>query len=213
MFNKLFKNHTFKLMGTAVLLAAVAVSALFVASPASAHCDSEKGPVAKAALKSLDSGEVKYVLAYVQPEAEAELTAAFKQALAARKAGGSAKDIADRYFMETAVRLHRLGEGAAYTGLTDEATPQSILTADQALASGSMDGIYKMMDAAIKKGLEEKYQAVVKAREEAAHLGTVEALREQAEAELIFEKYVYEMYTAASAASPHAEGQTTGHTH
>jgi hypothetical protein len=213
MFTVLFGKRTFKLMGIAVVLVAVAFTALFSATPASAHCDSEKGPVAKAAIKSLDTGEAKYILAYVQPEAEAELTTAFKQALAARKAGGTTKELADRYFMETAVRLHRMGEGAPYTGVTDEVTPQSILTADKAMASGSMDGVYKMLDAAIMKGVEEKYQAVLKAREEAEHLGTVEALREQAEAELIFEKYIYELYTAARMEVPHAEGATTGHAH
>jgi hypothetical protein len=36
---------------------------------------------------------------------------------AARKAGGEAKELADLYFFETLVRVHRAGEGAAYTGL------------------------------------------------------------------------------------------------
>src|SRR5512140_3266446 len=145
MFANWNKHGTIRLLGVALLLMAVVASTLFVATPASAHCDSEKGPVARAAIKSLDTGDVKFALAYVQPEAEAELTTAFKQALAARKAGGSTRELVDQYFMETTVRLHRLGEGAPYTGLTNEVTPQSILTADKAMASGSMDGLYKML--------------------------------------------------------------------
>lgn len=213
MFSNGKKHGTIKLLGIALLLVAVATSTLFMPTPASAHCDSEKGPVARAAIKSLDTGDVKFALAYVQPEAEAELTTAFRQALAARKAGGSTRELVDQYFMETTVRLHRLGEGAPYTGLTDEVTPQAILVADKSMASGSMDGVYKMLDAAIQKGVEEKYHVVLEAREQAAKSGTVEALREQAEAELIFEKYIYELYTAAAAAAPHAEGATTGHAH
>ena len=42
---------------------------------------------------------------------------------------------------------------------------------------GSMDATYKMMDLAVKNGVAEKYDVVVKAREPAARLGMVEAYR------------------------------------
>jgi hypothetical protein len=162
--------------------------------------------VATAAHQALEKKDVKLILPYVQSESEIELTAAFKQALEVRKAGGSAKELADRYFIETAIRLHRAGEGAPYNGVTDETTPKAIVVADQAMASGSLDETYKLLDQAMKKGIQEKYEAVVHAREEAKRLGTVEAHRERVEAELIFEKYVYELFTLASAAEPPAEG-------
>lgn len=127
----------------------VMVSALFVGvlvlslaapRPARAHCDSEQGPVARAAHQALEKKDVKLILPYAQPQSEIELTAAFKQALEVRKAGGSAKELADRYFIETAIRLHRAGEGAPYVvGVTDETTPKAILVADKAMASGSLD--------------------------------------------------------------------------
>jgi hypothetical protein len=192
----------------AVLFVVVTVSALAIPKPAAAHCDSEKGPVATAAHQALEKNNVKLILPYVKPDAEIELTAAFKQALEVRKAGGKALELADRYFIETAVRLHREGEGAAYTGVTDEVTPKAILTADKAMASGSLDETYKMLGQQIKLGVQEKYNAVVKARKEAEKLGTVEAHRERVEAELIFEKYIYELSTLATAAEPHAEGAT-----
>lgn len=190
----------------AVVLAGVIVTVLSMPQPAQAHCDSEQGPVATAAHQALEKGNVNLVLPYVKPEAENELVAAFKQALAVRKAGGNAKELADRYFIETAIRLHRTGEGAPYTGVTDETTPKAILVADQAMATGSLDETYKLLDQQIKKGIQEKYETVVKAREESAKLGTVEAHRERVEAELTFEKYIYELSTLASAVNPPAEG-------
>ena len=194
----------------AVILSVLFISVLFLSlaapRPAQAHCDSEQGPVAAAAHQALEQGNVNLILPYVQPESEKELLAAFKQTLEVRRAGGSAKELADRYFIETAIRLHRAGEGAPYTGVTDETTPKAILTADQAMATGSLEQTYKLLDQQIKKGIQEKYEAVVKARAEAEELGTVEAHRERVEAELIFEKYIYELSTLASAAQPPAEG-------
>jgi hypothetical protein len=159
-----------------------------------------------AAHQALEKGDIKLVLPYVKPDAEKELTAAFKQAREVRKAGGDARELADRYFVETAIRLHRAGEGAPYTGVTDETTPKAILVADQAMATGSLDEVYKLLDPELKNGIREKYEAVVKARTEAQELGTVEAHRERVEAELMFEKYIYEVFTLISAEQPHAEG-------
>ena len=213
MFAKLWNNPSVKRITVLLVVGVVAFSAFAAPAPASAHCDSYNGPVAQAALKALNANDVKLILPYVQPEAEAELTAAFKHVIEVRKSGGSSKELADRYFLETAIRLHRLGEGASFEGMTREAVPASIQTADKAMVSGSLDPVYEMMDQAIRKSVAEKYQAVVKAREEAAKLGTVEAYREQAEAQLMFEKFIYELYTAASQAEAHAEGQAPAHTH
>jgi hypothetical protein len=202
---KLSKGSQLAIAG--VLFAGILFSALALPRPAQAHCDSEKGPVVAAAHQALEKGDVKLILPYVQADSEKELTAAFKETQMVRKTGGKTMELADRYFIETAVRLHRAGEGAAYNGVTDENTPESILVADKAMASGSLDETYKLLDQLVQTGVQEKYEAVVKAREEAAHLGTVEAHRERVEAELMFEKYVYELYGSATAANPHAEGQ------
>lgn len=191
-----------------VLFAGVIVAALALPRPARAHCDSEQGPVAAAAHQALEKKDVKLILPYVQPDSETELTAAFRQAVEVRRSGGSARELADRYFVETAVRLHREGEGAPYTGVTDETTPKAILVADRSMATGSLDETYKLLDGLIQSGVQEKYDAVLKARAEAERLGTVEAHRERVEAELIFEKYIYELSTLAAAAEPHAEGHT-----
>jgi hypothetical protein len=201
-----FRKPLYRIALAIALIGVVAGGALVITTPSQAHCDSAKGPVAAAAHQALISNDVKLILPYVQPEAETELTAAFKEAVQVRKKGSAAREMADRYFIETAVRLHRTGEGAAYTGVTDAETPESILAADRSMANGSPDEAYKVLEAALDKGLEARYHAVVEARTEAKRLNTVEAHRERVEAELMFEKYVYELYTAASNTGVLTEG-------
>ena len=56
-------------------------------------------------------------LRWVRKENEAEIRAIFKQVQAARGEGDAAKAVAERFFFETLVRIHRAGEGEPYTGL------------------------------------------------------------------------------------------------
>lgn len=76
------------------------------------HCDSLDGPVVTAARRALDADHVELVLPYVPEGAEAEVRAVFGQVRDARVLGGQARDVADRHFFETVVRLNRAGEGA-----------------------------------------------------------------------------------------------------
>src|SRR5687768_9733513 len=104
-------------LGTGVMLAVLAVLALGWTARASAHCDTLDGPVVAAARKALDSGNVNAVLIWVQSRDDAEIRNHFQKTMAVRKAGPQARELADMYFFETLVRLHRAGEGAGYTGL------------------------------------------------------------------------------------------------
>lgn len=84
---------------------------------ARAHCDSVDGPVAKAVHKALETGNINLVLPYAPASAEAELKATLAEARKVRALGPDGRRLADRSFMETAIRLHRAGEGAGFTGL------------------------------------------------------------------------------------------------
>ena len=97
--------------------AAAAVMILLAAAPVQAHCDALDGPVVKAAEAALKGGDVTPVLRWVTREQEAEVRAPFQDALAVRVSGGRAQALADRYFFETVVRLHRQSEGEPFTGL------------------------------------------------------------------------------------------------
>jgi hypothetical protein len=194
------------------LLLAIVVGSLVLTRPvpAQAHCDSVNGPVVKAAQAAIDQGDVDLVLPYVKPEAEPELIAAFQHTLRVRQMGPEAQELADHYFFETAVRLHRIGEGATYTGLKAETDHgPALAAADQALETGSLESVYTTLDQAIQQGVAEKFEAVQTARLKATEEGTVAAQRERAEAELIFEKYVYELHNAALGQTLHAEGGET----
>ena len=99
-------------------------------------CD---GPVVAAARAALELGNPNPVLIWVQPKDDAEVRRAFAEAVAVRKLGPQAREMADRNFFETLVRVHRAGEGAAYTGLKPAGRDlgPAIPLADKAVASGS----------------------------------------------------------------------------
>jgi hypothetical protein len=149
--------------GTVLLLA-------IVAPPWSrAHCDTLDGPVVRDARLALQARKVDPVLKWVKPEEEAELRAAFTRASAVRVLGPEAETLADRFFVETVVRLHRQGEGAAYTGLKPAGTPvdPAVAAADQALETGSPDALLRLISTEVDHGLRERFARAVAARRHA----------------------------------------------
>lgn len=180
------------------VILAVGVGLLIAPARASAHCDTMDGPVVKAGQKALDTGELDYALIWVKPEAEVELRAAFKKALEVRKLGGTARELADTYFFETLVRLHRAGEGAAYTGLKPKGTDlgPAIPAADAAVDSGSTRAVAKLITDAANKGLERRFDQVIAARKYGVH--DVVAGRRYIEAYVLFIHYVERLYEGAT---------------
>ena len=189
------------------LLAATALAVplmLGSAAPASAHCDSAQGPVATAARDALEEGNVDLVLPYVKADQEQELTAAFNQTVAIRDSSPEVQKLADQYFVETAVRLHRVGEGASYTGLKDDVEISPALAAAEAsLEEGTRDQVLTVLKRDLRVELTERFESVLEAREAERANPSVETARERAEAELMFEKYVLEIETATNAELGH----------
>src|SRR3990172_5539024 len=111
------------------------------------HCDTMDGPVVGAARKALEQGQVELVLPYVPSADEGEVRAAFRQVMEARKAGGAAREVAERYFFETVVRIHRQGEGAPYTGLKPAGLDVGpvIPLAEKAIETGNPDELLNML--------------------------------------------------------------------
>ena len=176
---------------------------------AQAHCDAADGPVAAAARKALDTKNVNLILPYAPAEAEPELTAAFEQALVVRGKGAEAKALADRYFMETAVRLHRAGEKAPYTGLQPAGRDfgPAIPAAERALESGKLDLLVMLLSQELSHGLAthlEHALAKKAATKEPATKAGVQAARERVSAELEFIGYVERLYLAIKGGG-HAE--------
>lgn len=150
------------------LFAPVALAAAFLLpSPTSAHCDGLDGPVVAAARQALQSGDPNPVLIWVQPKDEAEVRRAFAEALAVRRVGPQARDMADRYFFETLVRVHRAGEGAPYTGLKPAGRDHgpAIPLADKAVASGSDRELTAFALKEVERGIHQKFADLQRKRD------------------------------------------------
>ena len=175
---------------------------------AQAHCDAVDGPVASAAIKALDTKNVNLILPYAPTAAEPELTAAFEQALVVRGKGPEAKALADRYFMETAVRLHRAGENAPYTGLKPAGIDfgPAIPAAETALESGAVAPLVTLMAQEVARGIAQHFELAISKKaavKEPATKEGVGAARERVSAELDFIGYVERIYLATK-----SEGHT-----
>lgn len=149
-----------KLHPTAALVLAAAAAVLATTTPARAHCDAEAGPLIPEARAALDAGDVTPLLKWVQSGDEAEVAAVFAQARTVRQGGPAARDLADRHFLETLVRLHRAGEGAPYTGIKTGPIDPVTAMADAALAAGSADGMIGPLQAHLAAAVRERFAAV-----------------------------------------------------
>jgi len=147
-------------------LIAVAVGVGFFAltpARALAHCDGLDGPVVKAAQRALETRNPALVLIWVQEKDEPEIRKAFEQTLAVRALSPQARELADRFFFETLVRVHRAGEGAPFTGLKPAGRDlgPAIPAADEAVRAGSVEPVRHLLTAAIQQRLREQFGEVM----------------------------------------------------
>jgi hypothetical protein len=193
-----------------VLLAAASLflgTAMLVPGRALAHCDGLDGPVVTAARLALEKNDVNRVLVWVQKKDEVAIRKAFEQTLAVRKLSPQARELADLYFFETLVRVHRAGEGAPYTGLKPAGRNlgPAIPGADHALEAGDVEPLVRLVVSAAEKGLRQRFAEARAARNYPAD--NVEAGREYIEKYVPFIHYVERLYQSAttSAAGHEAE--------
>lgn len=160
-------RHSFLLLPAAALaLLAAAVSP----APLLAHCDSLDGPVVTDARAALASGDPAAVLKWVRAGDEAEIRAAFARTLAVRELGGEAAALADTWFFENLVRIHRAGEGAPYTGLAPAGSAEpGIAAADRALADGSVEALIAQLAEHARGGVAARFERVAAAKRHAGH--------------------------------------------
>lgn len=194
-----------------LLIFAVCVCIWMFPAFAGAHCDTLDGPVVVAAKTAMGKEDITPVLKWVKKEDEKEIQRLFNKTLIVRKQGKEAKELADMYFFETLVRIHRAGEGAPYTGLKAAGTVEpSVAAADKALESGSVDSLVKLVTDAAAKGIRERFAHVVEAKKHADH--TVDAGRKFVEAYVEYTHYVERLHMDAMGPMGHAHGKTEGTT-
>ena len=171
-----------------------------------AHCDTLDGPVVETASQALEKGDITPVLKWVRKEDETEIKAQFDKTLAVRKQGKEARELADMYFFESLVRIHRAGEGAPYTGLKAAGTVEpSVAAADKALESGSVDNLVKLVTEAAAKGIRERFDQTKEAKKHADE--SIEAGREFVEAYVEFTHYVERLHMDAERPSAHGKAE------
>ncbi len=180
----------------------------FVPGAARAHCDGLDGPVVTAARRALEKNDVSGVLIWVRKEDEAGIRSAFEQTRAVRRLSSPARELADTYFFETLVRVHRAAEGAPYTGLKPAGRDlgPAIPAADRALETGDVEPLVRLLAGAAEKGVRERFAEARAARAFAA--GDVAAGRKFIEAYVPFLHYVERLHQAASTSVSGHEAET-----
>jgi hypothetical protein len=145
----------------------VLVLSIIAAASVSAHCDGIDGPVVTAARKALASGDVNLVMPWVQPGDGAAIRQAFDRTLVVRKLNPDARDLADTWFFETLVRIHRAGEGAPYDGLKPAGRDPgpAITAADESIEAGNDAKLRALLAEAVEKGLHERFHRVMETRD------------------------------------------------
>jgi hypothetical protein len=162
------------------------------------HCDGMDGPVVSLARKALETGNVNLVLPWVRTQEEPEIRHAFEHALAVRQLGLKARALADHHFFETLVRVHRAGEGAAYTGLKPPGRDlgPAIPAADRALEQGSVENVVRLLTDAVRQGVREYFHAAFSRK--GFDPDDVAAGRAYVEAYVPYVHYVERLWQAAS---------------
>ena len=173
------------------------------------HCDSLDGPVVKAAERALAAEDVDLVLPYVKVDAEDEVRTAFVRATKARREA-DAREVADLYFFETVVRLHRRGEGAPYTGLKPAGLDVGpvIPAAEHAIQTGSAEDLLAVLTDTLRHQVKERLDHVLAL--EGGVIGSVPEAREYVEAALGMQVWAHGLYVAMRA-GPHGEAAEGEH--
>jgi len=166
------------------------------------HCDTMDGPVAMEATAALEKGDVTPVLKWVREEHEEEVRSALSKVMAVRAKGPEAKELADTFFLETVVRLHRAGEGEPYTGIKPAGQVEPpVAAADRAVAENDVGGLAKKIGRAAEKGVRERFERLSEAKKRKEE--SIGAGREYVSAYIEFIHYVEEIHRLVAAGSTH----------
>jgi hypothetical protein len=174
------------------------------------HCDTLDGPVVIEAKSALEKGDATSILKWIKKEHEKEIKTAFTKALLVRSKGPEAKELADLYFFETLVRLHRAGEGAPFTGLKPAGQVEPpVAAADKAIEAENVDALAKKVGQAAENGVMERFHRLMATRKHKDE--SVEAGRKYVEAYVIFTHYVEGLHNTISSGGVHHDREGDAH--
>lgn len=158
------------------------------------HCDSMDGPVVTVAKQALDAGNVKLILPYVPKDGEAEVIQAFEKVLPLHQQANGAKEVADQYFFETVVRIHRAGEGAAFTGLKPAGLDVGpvIPVAERAIETESCAELEQLLVGFVRTEIRKRFDHMLHLKHHAPE--SMDAARAYVEAMLGVQVYSHQLY-------------------
>lgn len=162
-----------------------------------AHCDTMDGPLVADAKKALALNNVNYALKWVSAANESEIRDAFNLVMKVKGLSPEAKELSEKYFFDTLVRIHRNGEGVPFTGVKPSGThvDEKILAADKSIEIGNLSPLKGMVSKDDLAELTERFEKVMSLK--TFDVNNVEAGREYIEAYVSFFKF--------------AEGEEEGH--
>lgn len=198
---KIFKSMPKRMEVKRIFLAPLFILSLLILSTnvTFAHCDTMDGPLVKDAKIALEKSNINYVLKWVQPQYETEIKDAFNLTMKVRNLSPDARILADKYFFETVVRVHRSGEGVPFTGVKPSGTPvdAKIVAADKSIESGTLSPLKGLVTKEMLPELEARFNKVMYLK--SFDVNNVKAGREYIEAYVQFFKF--------------AEGEEEGYAH
>ena len=150
---------------TGLIVVTLLIALVFGARTAWNHCDTMNGPNAVVARKALETGQFETISIFVGEKYEKELRQRFEECLTAYKMGGHAEELAERYFLETAVRLNRKTQGIPFKGLkTAQPFSPEILAAEKSLETGELKPVTDLLCAKLQEETEKWFQKAMEVR-------------------------------------------------
>jgi hypothetical protein len=158
------------------------------------HCDTRDGPVVIAAKRALQTGNVNIILPWIPKTAEPELKDAFQRTIQVRRLGNGPMDLADDWFYETAVRLHRQGEGAPYSGLKPSGLDVGpvIPKAEKAIQDGDPKEVIDFLSRTIHDEIQTRFENMMAKKD--YDVNDVDSARQYVQAMLGFLLFSHHLY-------------------
>ena len=150
------------------------------------------------------------MLPFVPESGEQEVKEAFVQTLQVEPLAPEAKTLADEWFFENVVRVHRAGEGAPYTGLKPAGLGHGpvVPVAERAIETGDPEELVTLLTGMVEEAIRERFAHVMHSK---AHTdGDLAANRAYVEAMLGLEVWSHSVYDALQA-EPHEHAHTHEH--
>lgn len=173
------------------LLGVVAAVGIMLIAPlsASAHCDTMDGPTVKDGRRAMETNNINYAMKWVQPKYEKEISQVFELSMKVKDLNSDAKELAEKYFFENLVMMHRAGENAPFTGLKAAGTPigEKLLAADRSIEVGNLSPLKNMIEKEKMPELKERFEKVMALKN--FDVNNLEAGREYIEAYVKFFKF------------------------